>query len=242
MIAIRRDLDTHRDRSGGFQLIHVVAGRPGAVRARASRLMIEDLRELVAATEPLLRPGTAGDAWIEDDARFVLVCTNGRHDPCCASLGRPLARSLRESEWATRVWESSHIGGDRFAGNLLLLPESLYFGRCEATAAVRVLDAYDAGRLHLTRFRGRSALSLVEQAAEHFVRAELELDRIDAVASIETLEAGRVRVVAGTTGQERALVVTVKRSSTRAPTPLTCRGALGLEYPTFSLVGIDIDD
>ncbi len=107
--------------------------------------------------------------------------------------------------WADRVWECSHIGGDRFAGNLLLLPESLYFGRCDGTSAERVLAEYDAGRLDLTCFRGRSTFTIVEQAAEHFVRTERALDALDAIASVESLDDGQVsvRLADGAQGDDR---------------------------------------
>ena len=111
--------------------------------------MVDDLHQVVTATESLAAGARLGAGWEHDDEPYVLVCTNGRHDPCCATFGRPLVRALRASRWADRVWECSHIGGDRFAGNLLLLPESLYFGRCDAERAERVLAEYDAGRLDL---------------------------------------------------------------------------------------------
>ena len=72
-----------------------------------------------------------GGGWEHVQESLILVCTNGRHDQCCANLGRPLVRALRDSPWADRVWECSHIGGDRFAANVVVLPDSLYFGRVE---------------------------------------------------------------------------------------------------------------
>ncbi len=74
---------------------------------------------------------TARDGWERVQESLILVCTNGRHDQCCANLGRPLVRALRDSPWADRVWECSHIGGDRFAANVVVLPDSLYFGRVD---------------------------------------------------------------------------------------------------------------
>ena len=119
--------------------------------------------------------------WEREHARLLLVCTNGRHDQCCANLGRPLVRALRESQWATQVWECSHIGGDRFAPNLVVLPDSLYFGRVEPESASSILSALDDGRIEVPRFRGRTCFSLAEQAVEHFVRRELAIDAIDGV-------------------------------------------------------------
>lgn len=60
--------------------------------------------------------------------RDVLVCTHGSRDRCCASLGYPVYQKLRRgsapgTNGAMRVWQSSHLGGHRFAPNLLDLPE-----------------------------------------------------------------------------------------------------------------------
>ncbi|MGA8978634.1 MAG: sucrase ferredoxin, partial [Pedococcus sp.] len=51
---------------------------------------------------------------------LLLVCAHGRHDVCCAIRGRPVVEAL-SARWADRTWECSHIGGDRFAPNVLLL-------------------------------------------------------------------------------------------------------------------------
>ena len=53
-----------------------------------------------------------------------LVCAHGGHDACCALRGRPLARALPAAGPAD-VWECSHLGGDRFAANVLVLPARL---------------------------------------------------------------------------------------------------------------------
>src|SRR5439155_8048133 len=60
---------------------------------------------------------------------LLLVCTHGKHDRCCARHGRPLYQALDEQAEEGWVWQSSHVGGDRFAGNVVFLPEGIYFGR-----------------------------------------------------------------------------------------------------------------
>ncbi len=238
VITIRRDLETHHHESTpGVRLVHVVGGRPGVTPARAWRMMVGDLHQVVTATESLATDGVIGPGWEDDPEPYALVCTNGRHDACCATLGRPLARALRRSAWAARLWECSHIGGDRFAGNLLLLPESLYFGRCDEAGGEQVLAAFDDGRIDLAHYRGRSTQSLVEQAAEHFVRTQFSLDAIDAIARVESLGNGQVSVRLA--GEDGSLVVTVGRARVPAPTPLTCKGAEGLTYPAFELAAIE---
>jgi hypothetical protein len=100
---------------------------------------------------------------------IYLVCTHGRHDICCADHGRPLYRALSEAR-PEDTWEVSHIGGDRFAGNMLVLPRGDYFGRLEPEEGVLVAEEYEAGKLDLAHHRGRSSQPRLVQAAEHFLR------------------------------------------------------------------------
>ncbi len=139
--------------------------------------------------QPTLPLDGDGDAWKPHPDPLVLVCTNGRHDACCATFGRPLARDLRQHDRRDEVWECSHIGGDRFAANLVILPEGLYFGRCDTAAAERVIEDYQHGAIHLDNYRGRSVLGFYEQAAEYFVRRELGLMSIEAITAVRRIVA-----------------------------------------------------
>lgn len=98
-----------------------------------------------------------------------LVCTHGRHDICCADKGRPLYRAMSRVR-PRRTWEVSHLGGDRFAGNLLALPRGDYFGRLEPEQARAFVEAYEGRRLVLDHHRGRSIHPRLVQAADHFLR------------------------------------------------------------------------
>ena len=109
---------------------------------------------------------------------LYLVCTNGRRDVCCGLAGRELARALAP-ELGDRLWETSHIGGHRFAPNLVCLPEGLVYGRLDAEAARRVVAAHREGRIVLEHFRGRSSLEPAAQAADYFARRETGRLRID---------------------------------------------------------------
>jgi hypothetical protein len=129
---------------------------------------------------------------------LVLVCTHGRRDPCCAERGRPLAAATAAA-FPEITWESSHIGGDRFAGNLVAFPHGLYFGRVEPERGPRIVSAYRQGRIMLDRFRGRSCQPMHVQAAEIEIRTSLGLDGVDDT-TFEHAEATdeRVRVTFGT--------------------------------------------
>jgi hypothetical protein len=113
------------------------------------------------------------------DHPLLLVCTHGKHDRCCARHGRPLYQALAELAEEGWVWQVSHVGGDRFAGNLVALPDGLYFGRVSPAAAWPVLEDYLAGRIRLEHYRGRAAYSFAEQAAERAVREAAGLLGLD---------------------------------------------------------------
>jgi len=105
-------------------------------------------------------------------APVFLTCTHGRHDTCCAERGRPVAKALADG-YPDHAWEVSHIGGDRFAGNVLVLPDGLYYGRVEPSNAAAVAADHLAGRLSVDLLRGRSGYPFAVQAAECFLRTEL---------------------------------------------------------------------
>ena len=110
----------------------------------------------------------------------LAVCTHGRHDTCCAERGRPVAAALTATHPA-ETWEISHMGGDRFAANMVVLPEGLYYGRMDPGSASDVAWLHEAGRVDIGRLRGRSSYPMHVQYAEIALRRHLEVDRLDAV-------------------------------------------------------------
>jgi len=172
-----------------------------------------------------------------DDPLF-LVCTNGRHDVCCAERGRPTFRALA-GEYPERTWECSHIGGDRFAGNVLCFPHGVYYGWVEPDEAPALARAYEAGRLDLRRYRGRSSWPLEIQAAEHFLRVERGLTVIDDVIPERRRRHphGSVEVVFRHR-DGRADVVLVQEGSGE-PVLLTCRAPEPVAPRTFQLLSIE---
>ncbi len=234
------------------ELIYVDPAVSGGRGGQAWHRQVDDLAGVAAATSDL--PGVnqrgAPDGWDCWTQPLTLVCTHGRHDACCASFGRPLIRHLRESHWADSAWESSHLGGDRFAANMVLLPDSLYFGRCDPESADAVLEAHADGRIHLPNYRGRSTLGFTQQAAEHFVRTEVGLDRLRDVGAVHRVERNTggesghqlcFRVDTYENGSETATgayEVVVERNTTPSPSPLTCKGPDEVSYPVYRLVDL----
>jgi (2Fe-2S) ferredoxin len=93
----------------------------------------------------------------------LLVCTHGRHDTCCAIRGRPVAAALAK-RWPDWTWECSHVGGDRFAANLVLLPDGAYYGYLDPESAVRVVDDHLRDQVDVQHLRGLSTEPPIVQA------------------------------------------------------------------------------
>ena len=154
------------------------------------------------------------------DHPLFLVCTHGKHDRCCAKYGRPLYEAVREQVEDGWAWQSSHLGGDRFAGNLVVLADGVYYGRVEPAEAWPVVEAALERRVHMPLYRGRSCHGFAAQAAEIAVREATSLLGVDEVRlrSIER-DGVRWRAVAAAGGTDYEVDVHVEEGS---PTHLTC--------------------
>jgi hypothetical protein len=132
-----------------------------------------------------------------------LVCTNGRRDACCARLGARVARAL-ETARPGRVWECSHLGGHRFAANVVCLPDGICYGRVAADDAALLAEAFERGELVLRNLRGRASLPPPAQAAEAFLREHLELVRTDELRVVASRD---LEALLATPGGDRHRVV-----------------------------------
>jgi hypothetical protein len=164
---------------------------------------------------------------------LALVCTHGRHDLCCAIEGRPVAAAAA-ADPDVDAWECSHLGGDRFAANLLWLPAGLLFGGLTAAGTGAVLAGARAGRVTLEHFRGRCGDSAPAQAAQWLLMRELGEDRPDQVVVESTAPGGARELVAVVRhGRQRyRLRIDVGRTD---PARLTCRAVTETQARTFRL-------
>jgi hypothetical protein len=139
----------------------LVDSRPGRESVRWGELPSDEhVLEVLGGADP----GEVGHEPI------YLVCTHGRHDACCAVRGRPVAAALAAA-YPERTWECSHIGGDRFAANVVVLPHSLFYGHVTAPRAVELAKHYDEGLVVPDLLRGSGAFTPPVQAAQHHARA-----------------------------------------------------------------------
>jgi hypothetical protein len=168
--------------------IEVVYGRTAEQGGRFRRLELGSYDELG-------RLDLSGRAGVLLRHPLLLACTHGIRDRCCARYGHSLHRELlrqADPEW---VRQASHVGGDRFAGNLVVLPEGLYFGRVGRNEVAPLLSSYAAGRIELGTYRGRSCYPFPVQAAEGHVRRATGLAGIDDLRLVQVRREARDRYV-----------------------------------------------
>ncbi|HYY32720.1 MAG TPA: sucrase ferredoxin [Gaiellaceae bacterium] len=171
-------------RSHARRMLYVGSSRPGEERLFALEFDHHDDLLGYDFAGALLDGGTPG---VPVEHPIFVVCTHGKRDRCCAKYGRPLYDSLKRKVDPAWVWQSTHVGGDRFAGNVVVLPEGLYFGRLDDPDLDPLLDEYFDRRIYLDRYRGRSAHTFAVQAAERALREAEGLRDIDAV-TLESVE------------------------------------------------------
>ena len=224
-----------RGRPRARRVVLAFSGLDGPWVREASVEDVESLRSLDLGA--LFGAGGDGFGSAAPEPVF-LVCTHGRHDPCCADFGRPLVRGL-VAAGVGGVWESSHLGGDRFAGNLVCLPHGLYFGHVDPEEGAAVVAAYRAGEIALERYRGRSCFPMVVQAADILVRRELGLRGIDDVvpAGRRRLDDGEHEVALRLTDEGPPLLARIRTAPDPTPRTLTCRGPES-HPPTYELVSL----
>ncbi|MCY4056754.1 MAG: hypothetical protein OXG44_02005 [Gammaproteobacteria bacterium] len=106
------------------------------------------------------------------------VCTNGQRDLCCARYGLPAYAELRTLT-GDRTWQTTHLGGHRFAPNVLVLPQGAIYGRVFPEKIAAFVETIETGALSTDHLRGRSAYSPEAQVAEALLDGAQELRSVD---------------------------------------------------------------
>jgi hypothetical protein len=168
---------------------------------------------------------------------LVLVCTHGQHDSCCGRRGYPLFDALRRRD-GIDLWQCSHIGGDRFAANAVVLPWGLYYGPVEPRGADALADSIERGEILLPAYRGGCTMSRPVQAAETFIRRATGILGRDALhfEAREDLDEQRIRVCFRD-GDDTVHEATIERYLATAAARLTCTAMRDEPIPQFRLVG-----
>ncbi len=203
-------------------------------RPWAETTELDDVRDLLDLDVTGVGDGRSPGLTPYDDPLF-LVCTHGKHDACCAERGRPLYAAMRAAA-PEHAWEVSHIGGDRFAANVLVLPHGLYYGRLGPGHAAGFVRSHLTGRLDLEHLRGRSSYPFSVQAAEVYLRRHLDLTTITPMSLTEhTRHGAETTAVFAVAGERWEVRVHTELGQ---PRQLTCRAASSSVGQTHTLLEV----
>jgi hypothetical protein len=131
--------------------------------------------QIPAVLESYFRDGiTAAFSPAPIEGEQIFICTHGRHDKCCAKFGQELADKMRyhvsRQKTAVEVWDSSHLGGHRFAATMIDFPTGRAYGHLSADELPNYLASRKAAQVYGRAYRGSVFLSGLEQVAEAHVQ------------------------------------------------------------------------
>jgi hypothetical protein len=198
-----------------------------------NHFIFTDHKELLNFSEAALFSKTHENKFPE---LIYLVCTNGKKDKCCSKFGVPVFKQL--SQLAANVWECTHVGGDRFAPNVLTLPYCIFYGSLSIEDLHTMVKLTNEQKIFLNKYRGRSCNSLIEQAAEYYLMKQLNNLNIfdyEIVNSAQT-SPGYFEVEFRNTKTGALKLIKIKQGKALIKRRLTCNSTKE-EYPlTYQLI------
>lgn len=199
-----------------------------------------DAQEAVAALDVprLVEAARLGEREVLRSAGFhettepaILTCTNGKRDACCALKGRAFHDAL--SEVAPRAaWQTTHLGGHRFAPTAVVLPHGSQYGWLSPDDAPGLWVAAQERRIfRLDRYRGctaydrpvqAAAIAVRQRAGQHGGDSRTDLDA-RSIRDVEMEREGDDRWRVCLTHRDVRATVTVRRHH-GDPAPASCSG------------------
>ena len=169
------------------------------------------------------------------------VCTHGRHDKCCAKFGLPVFEEFQRLR-PELSWQCSHVGGDRFAANVVVLPYGIYYGRVTPSDVAAIVARTEQGQVWLRGYRGRSCFGRLIQVAEFFARQESGRLALDEFAPLERreLSAGRHQVSLFAPRDKTLHIVEFQVVPDRIVQRLTCHAAEAVQVPQYELLNYQV--
>ena len=171
---------------------------------------------------------------------FFVICTNGKKDKCCAKFGFPVFKFFESFNADVNVWECTHVGGDRFAANVVAMPFGIYYGHVAVEDVGHIMVRTLLRKIYKNRFRGLSRRSFYEQAIECHLREYLQNYDIDfEIHTRLLLHEGDHYSVDVTTSNNGHYVMALERVKIEYPHYLTCKSDKHENLAKFKLAKIE---
>ncbi|MEM7129866.1 MAG: sucrase ferredoxin [Chloroflexota bacterium] len=178
---------------------------------RLYRIHFQAYEELLSLDVAALLRGETDHQPVKE--RVVAVCTNGKHDLCCAKFGLPIYQAL-EAESDISAWQCTHIGGHRYAATAVVLPTGVTYGYLTPENIGEVAQAIRDDTIYLPCYRGSAAYSGAVNAAEYFLRMKNNQTMLNALTAIHSEKRDQEWQVHFRNGREEAYMVGLSESTT----------------------------
>ncbi|MFN8371483.1 MAG: sucrase ferredoxin [Anaerolineae bacterium] len=154
------------EQKADFTLFAAVADE---LQPRLYEFRLHTYHDLLTLDVPALLAGDAKYDSARRDTPLYLVCTNGKRDQCCAKHGVAFYHEVLKRA-GEAAWESSHIGGHRFAATMIVFPYALYYGQVSAAEVQTIIELTERGSVYYEKMRGRACYTREAQVAEYYLR------------------------------------------------------------------------
>ncbi len=188
-------------------------------------------------------------AWSVPAGVELLVCTHGRRDQCCGSLGTSMFEHLDDafsaSGAAVDAQRISHTGGHRFAPTAITFPDGYAWAHLDVETCDLLVRRAAPPERFASRCRGSSLMSgAPQQAADRAALVEVGWEWADAARGVQLVDFDRstmtttVRITGlPADGSLRSFDVTTTPDHL-VPSP-TCGIVEGPEYSTDTVWRVD---
>lgn len=170
---------------------------------------------------------------------LYLVCTNGKKDKCCSKFGIPIFKEL--TKYSSHVWECTHVGGDRFAPNVIHLPYYHFYGHLTTSIIADFYTQTFNGLIYLPNYRGRSVYKTIEQAAEYFLRSKTSdyvstsINKIDVKQDINDIFSANISL----RNNKKGYLIKLRKFLTDEKFFLTCDSQTQKQKTQYEMLSIE---
>ncbi len=118
-------------------------------------------------------------------SQIIAVCTHAAHDICCGRYGARFLLAMHAN--GIEALACSHLGGDRFAPNVVVFPDRIVLARLDSYSPDIVADALASRTLLPGTLRGRAGEPPVASLIEEAARTHLNLWSLKDVFTCEPM-------------------------------------------------------
>jgi hypothetical protein len=150
---------------------------------------LDDYADILTLDVPALVANPGGYEQYLRKSPIFTVCVNGRRDVSCARYGQPAYNELHRVA-GVNGWQTTHMGGHRFAATMACLPSGVVYGRVAPDDVAEIVEHTLNGKIVAANLRGRSYYNGPIQAADYYLRGILGIDTLHGVEFIGSEMAG----------------------------------------------------